>query len=160
MHKMFSQIRPNLSTTTVFFSPHLGTPEMTSHQPAKKRKMSKADHAQAMSAAFLYHLNESEEKFFAREEQLLQMQREWEKEAELQQRQTVLEMTREMRAMQQEAISQFGNILASIFPPHAGAQSTVRQPFSHQWRSGTPHEMLHHPQCHTVIVMRRSLMKR
>ncbi|ROL49312.1 hypothetical protein DPX16_15638 [Anabarilius grahami] len=128
------------------------TPEMTSHQPAKKRKMSKADHAQAMSAAFLNHLNESEEKFFARENQLLQMQREWEKEAELQQ--TVLEMTREMRAMQQEAISQFGNILASIFPPHAGAQSTFRQPFTHQWRSGT------HPQCHTVIVKRRRLMKR
>ncbi len=29
---------------------------MTSHPPAKKRKMSKADHAQAMSAAFLNHL--------------------------------------------------------------------------------------------------------
>ncbi|XP_058630136.1 uncharacterized protein LOC131539519 [Onychostoma macrolepis] len=111
--------------------PTRSTPEMTSHPPAKKRKMSKA-----MSAAFLNHLNESEEKFFAREEQLLQMQREWEKEAELQHRQTVLEMTREMRAMQQDAVSQFGNILASIFPPH-GAQSTVRQPFTHQWRSGT-----------------------
>ncbi len=61
---------------------------MTNHPPAKKRKMSKADPAQAMSAAFLYHLNESEEKLFAREEQLLQMQREWEKEAELQHRQT------------------------------------------------------------------------
>ncbi len=78
--------------------------------------MSKADHAQAMSAAFLNHLNESEEQFFAREEQLLQTQRE--KEAELQHTQTVLEMTREMRAMQQEAVSQFGNMLASMFPPH------------------------------------------
>ncbi len=54
---------------------------MTSHPPAEK-KMSKADHAQAMSAAFLNHLNESEEQFFAREDQLLQTQRE--KEAELQ----------------------------------------------------------------------------
>lgn len=31
----------------------------------------KADHVQAMSAAFLNNLNESEEKLFAREEQLL-----------------------------------------------------------------------------------------
>ncbi len=38
--------------------------------------------------------------------------------------------------MQQDAVSQFGNIFASIFPPH-GAQSTVHQPFTHQWRSGT-----------------------
>lgn len=43
---------------------------------------------------------------------------------------------RDMRAMQQEAIGHFGNILASIFPPR-GAKSTVRQPFTHQWRSGT-----------------------
>jgi len=59
---------------------------MTSHPPAKKIQMSKADHAQAMSAVFLNHLNKSEEKLFAREEQLLRMQREWEKEAELQHR--------------------------------------------------------------------------
>ncbi len=132
----FSQIPSNLSTILIFFLLIYRHTRNDKPSPCEKRKITKADHAQAMSAAFLNHLNESEEKLFAREEQLLRMQREWEKEAELQHRQTVLEMTREMRAMQQEAVSQFGNILASIFPPH-GALSTVRQPFTHQWRSGT-----------------------
>ncbi|KAI7800552.1 uncharacterized protein LOC130564433 [Triplophysa rosa] len=116
--------------------PTRSTTESTSTPPRKKRRMSKADHVQAMNTALLKHLNESEEKFFAREEQLLQMQREWEKEAELRQRETVLEMTREIRAMQQETVTQFGNILASVFPSNA-ARSTVHHPFTHQWRSGT-----------------------